>query len=768
MKALIHFLALIIVFVSNLTVQAQKFVWAKEAQNTTIDASVLDNYGNSYACGHYLDSAIFNNTIYYSGTSGWTSYIAKYDPSGNLIRVSQSTGTGDVLIHSMCIDNSNHIYITGEFEGDITFGSTTIHGDMGIMSYFIMKSDTSGAIYWAKIFNNYYSGGSGEYNIIINLLTCDKNDSLYIYGYSPGTYTLDGIPLNGSNGQLFFAKLNPITNTTVWAKQIQPLVCFDCGAYPVKILTDGADNVFVCGYLNGFYCVFNGTDTLNSGIPYSSCIPFISKYDEHGNYLWAKITDSVRQPCYDACIDSNSIYVVGGDYVEGYYTKYGTNGNQIWSNHAKSHDCLLASICSNKNGNYLRAHFTDTFSYMGNTITSLGENEIIFKTDTATGNFMWNTQPFHVQSGILFSANADKGVVQLSGQLPYDPFPLTKLGSNSLLNQGSFVSIICDSDYEPSAYNTIKGNVFNDTNFTCVKNAKPGLNGFGIIAEPGPFYTVSDSEGNYSLKVDTGIYYVHEIIPTSEITIDTQICPVSGYSITFTSAGQVDTGTNFPNKFSSCSFLYFSSVISYSFEACDSLQRTTLTVCNGGRDTARNTILTIHYPGFVIVPLYSSIPWVSYNSVDSLMTFLLSNLPPDSSISITIVDTAICMYFDPLGALNFNFHITPTNTCYPSDSSFNYATTSTGLPVPYVGIKNIIANKNIEIFPNPVSDKVNIYGLEMAESLDLYSLLGVNVLSIKKKFSLKETIDLTGQPPGLYLLKIRDQAGINFFKIIKQ
>ena len=756
MKLVYYFLFTLIILFANSESNAQNFIWAKETKPAAWNkvAGIMDSHGNSYLATSYFDSIVIDTNTF-RDSSAQRIFVAKYTPTGNFVSLIQNTGTGDADLVGMCIDRSNNIYVAGEFGGEITLGGFTIHGDSTTTSYFVMKMDTAGFVYWLKPFNN-VSGSATTYDITITDLTCDKNDSLYICGLSGGLYDLDGISLSISNGILYFAKLNPVSGTAIWAKQA--LSFPNSTVYPEKILTDSNCNIILSGIFNGLYTVFNATDTLYP-LPLSSS-SFIAKYDQHGSFSWVVMPDSSGPVGFsNACVDNNNnIYAIGYNYGIGYYAKYTSSGSQKWFQNLNFNPIF---ICNSQNGNYLYSQsITDSFAYMGHTL-NLSGGDILLKTDTGTGSLIWNTPPIDVQVETIFAGN--NAVVQVCGQSN----AMSHLGTNFFAFQGDFVSLICDSNYSPSTFNTIRGNIFNDTNLNCIKNAEAGISGFGVIAEPGPFYAVTDSIGNYSLKVGSGLFTVREITPSSAAFLDSQLCPSTVYSVSFTSTGNIDTGYNFPNKNSSCALLYINPATSSTYLICDTLHFTTVVVCNNGADTARNPTLHLHYPGYAITPISCSIAPYTYNAADSLMSITLSNLPPDSCVTITITDSVLCSSIFSLSDLNIQLHVTPNNNCYPIDTIYNYALIGVGY-YPTLGIKSTNSNKdNVIIYPNPTKDKINIAGLSQINQLDVYDVLGKHIITKNSDISSQETIDLTGQPSGVYFIKIRNSKGSSTYRFLK-
>lgn len=75
---------------------------------------------------------------------------------------------------------------------------------------------------------------------------------------------------------------------------------------------------------------------------------------------------------------------------------------------------------------------------------------------------------------------------------------------------------------------------------------------------------------------------------------------------------------------------------------------------------------------------------------------------------------------------------------------------------------------NIRIYPNPTRSIISIEILGDEQQLD-YSLIDPTGVQHESKGSLsgKATVDLSGYPSGMYILKVLQGQKMNFFKILK-
>lgn len=82
-----------------------------------------------------------------------------------------------------------------------------------------------------------------------------------------------------------------------------------------------------------------------------------------------------------------------------------------------------------------------------------------------------------------------------------------------------------------------------------------------------------------------------------------------------------------------------------------------------------------------------------------------------------------------------------------------------------VGISEKDLAKSINVFPNPSTGKINLVSaIANVEAISVYNAIGEIVFE-DKKTSLKNELDLTTLPNGVYILKAKTEAGIVTKKI---
>jgi hypothetical protein len=199
-------------------------IWFK-TQNGIVqpNAMSIDNAGNIYVVGNFENIIVFDTITLTS--NGYTDiFIVKYDSSGNVIWARNAGTPNSDNAYSITVDNSNNIYVTGYFERDsINFGSYTLinYDTVGTADIFVVKYDSSGHVIWAK-------SAGGALDDKANSITVDIDGNIYVSGYFQSqTIVFDSTTLyyNGMTGNVFFAKLNNITNTTGIKTQQNNVLC---------------------------------------------------------------------------------------------------------------------------------------------------------------------------------------------------------------------------------------------------------------------------------------------------------------------------------------------------------------------------------------------------------------------------------------------------------------------------------------------------------------------------------------------------------------
>ncbi|MBN2211311.1 MAG: SBBP repeat-containing protein [Sedimentisphaerales bacterium] len=262
----------------------------------------VDAFGNAFITGETEGS--LGGATYAGGYSD--AFLAKYDPSGNLLWTQQVGPLSD-RAYSVATDGMGNAYITG-YNSNL---SGTYEG------IFLTKFDPSGNFLWNQQLNTSLPDYSHS-------VTVDNAGNAYITGYSRGS--LCGT--SAGNFDVFLIKYDP-SGAMLWSEQIG--TSFDDESVDVAI--DGNGDVYITGYGSG---VFGETT-------YCGNDAFLAKYDASGSQIWIQqFGSSGPEGAQSLAIDQNDcVFIAGTTYgdLAGanagsgdiFLTKFDATGNQLWT-----------------------------------------------------------------------------------------------------------------------------------------------------------------------------------------------------------------------------------------------------------------------------------------------------------------------------------------------------------------------------------------------------------------------------------------------------
>ena len=212
--------------------------------------------------------------------------------------------------------------------------------------------------------------------------------------------------------------------------------------------------------------------------------------------------------------------------------------------------------------------------------------------------------------------------------------------------------------------NYIRGNITAGNKPGCAKDGtEKALANILVAAEPGPYFGLSDSLGNYSIAVDTGTYVVRQVLPDDPGRLVTQTCPASEatHTASFKGYNNTVTGKDFGNQVTLRPYLT-ASVASTRRRRCFP-GNTTLTYCNSGSMAVADAKVHLELPPHVVL--------VSANAAytiapDKHLVFDVGTLAPNQCGSIQLTDSVVCDNPDIRGLTQCTkVWITPANATTP-------------------------------------------------------------------------------------------------------
>ena len=200
-------------FVSKLDSDGN-FLWAKSMGGASDDGGqsiIEDSSGNVYTMGYFWGTADFDPGV---GTLNLTSsgnkdiFVSKLGGNGDFAWAKSMGGMNSDEGHSIAIDSSDNIFITGDFTGIVDFdpGAGTANlTSAGNRDTFVSELDNNGGFVWAK------SVGGTDQDLGYGI-AADSSNSIYTTGSFSGT--ADFVPGAGTfnltsagNSDIFVSKL---------------------------------------------------------------------------------------------------------------------------------------------------------------------------------------------------------------------------------------------------------------------------------------------------------------------------------------------------------------------------------------------------------------------------------------------------------------------------------------------------------------------------------------------------------------------------------
>jgi hypothetical protein len=336
--------------------------------------------------------------------------VAKYDASGNLVWVSQTSGSASNNIaagQGITLDAAGDPVVTGFFSGTITFNPSPLIQLTSASSsdFFIAKyDDLSGNALWAS-----RAGGSSLDLAVGQGISADGSGNSYVTGYFSGTATFTTlstpitlVSVSGSN-DIFIARYDASGNA-VWA-----LSAGGTGAdFGQGIATDGAGNSVITGYFAGT-ANFGATPLVSAG----GNDLFVARYDTAGNLVWARRAGGTSDDIgNDIALDGSGNSLVTGEFAgtasfdatvltsagssDVFVTKYDSSGNVLWAKQAGGASIDVGrGIATDSSGNgIVTGHFFNAATFGTTTLVALGGESDIFaaKYEGVSGNVQWAKQ----------------------------------------------------------------------------------------------------------------------------------------------------------------------------------------------------------------------------------------------------------------------------------------------------------------------------------------------------------------------------------------
>lgn len=128
-----------------LTAQSEDWLWVIGAGGANSDrgrAIATDIFGNCYVTGNYSGTTTFGSTTLISSGSD-DIFVAKLDTNGNWLWVKSAGSATSDIGYGISADAEGNSFVTGYFSDTATFGSNSLTSN-GNNDIFVTKLDTNG------------------------------------------------------------------------------------------------------------------------------------------------------------------------------------------------------------------------------------------------------------------------------------------------------------------------------------------------------------------------------------------------------------------------------------------------------------------------------------------------------------------------------------------------------------------------------------------------------------------------------------------------
>ena len=293
------------------------WLWAISAGGLGVDESnsvALDSSGNVYITGKHQATAYFGSDSLTASGNADDLFVAKISYNGIWQWVSgansHSSGTDDVG-RSIVVDSNGNAYITGYFERDIDFGSTTLVWEAD-RDLFVAKIDTWGNWKWATM------GGGREGHDEGYSIAIDPQNNIFVTGVFVGTSTypatFGNFSFDSTMGGLSVSKDMLIAKLSAQGVWISVTTYGGSSSQiPSEILVDSQGNVYCSGYFYSDITV--GGNQFNAG---GSSDSFVIKNTDQGtsfSFVWIQTAPSTS----DNGISSMSFDANGNIVTTGFF-----------------------------------------------------------------------------------------------------------------------------------------------------------------------------------------------------------------------------------------------------------------------------------------------------------------------------------------------------------------------------------------------------------------------------------------------------------------
>ena len=714
------------------------------------------------------DKAInINKTFVIDPNLGWSTYFG---------------GDRLDLVKSVTVDNLKNPTMTGitmSLSSIATSGSFLNHY-FGYFDVFVTKFTSSGKIDWSTYFG-------GFKNDIVASIQSDKHGNVYITGYTNSTQGIASVKAyqtTTDTSDAFLAKFDS-KGKLAWSTYFGGSDYDDARSLAV----DSAGNAVICGITQSKSGI--ATSGVSQTTKSTGPDAFIAKFSNDGKLTWATYLGKSGNERGD-CVtmdDSSNIYISGLTTstdlaTTGAFKQKISGGSDIFISKINSKGILKWT--SYFGGNLFEESTDIQYDNIGNiyligttsSTTNMASNKSFQSTlagDKDGFITKFNSNGQYKWSSYFGTSDLDQ-FVSLAIDPYHNPFVIGTTSSTSgLASSGAYLTSNAGQDDAI----LVKFNQNGSRSYASYFGSSNIDNGAGIVLDSfGSLYIVGNTSGGVGLA--TGGAYQKSI----KGSWDVFLTKFTGFpSLPIPKANDVAScgakiltlnATNGKSKYK----WYHSA---YDVNALDSSSSFTKNFIN--TDTLYVSTLenSVESERGVAVVKINDLPIFSIHKAldkkNNTISFTTVLAKPDSKNSYdvkwTFSDTngtrnGTTVYRKVTRTTGFNTHVTikDINGCIDTGSLYLYVT-------PILNVNNDGANSDLQIFPNPATNQLNIQfnadRFNHPTVIQLIDVMGQVVLE-RTKLDQIERLNLEdlNLKSGQYILKVTNQQDVYSYKILKQ
>ena len=228
--------------------------------------------------------------------------LARYDSHGRHAWSIRLGSTGSTSGHSLALDGSGNVYVTGNFTGTTNLGGSSFTS-AGSNDVFVAKfAAATGAHAWSKRF-----GSTGdEYSFGI---AADSSSGLYLTGYYTGTGNFGGANFTSTGSKdIFVVRLSVTDGSPIWSKSFGSTGGGE--DYGIQVRVDASGNAVIGGHYNTQLSFGGSTLTSAGGMDI-----FLAKLSPAGAHVSSmRAGGTANERLTDFAISSSGDIAVTGEY----------------------------------------------------------------------------------------------------------------------------------------------------------------------------------------------------------------------------------------------------------------------------------------------------------------------------------------------------------------------------------------------------------------------------------------------------------------------